>query len=208
MPGARRLPGASARVRVRVGLPGRRPPLPRRRPFARARAPAGAELEAPYVRLLRSAPPPRACAWGRRGQPPASASRVCWRPAPAGLSLALIDSVSGPGLLLAWPGQGAFPLHPARPTFSDFRAPKGVGRAGRPAVGELRISRGELVRVQMAAPCLPAGPGAARVPPSEPAPNQHLARCGRAWDSSPGCSVQDCLLSRASCGSLPPRSPP
>lgn len=156
----------------------------------------------------RPPPPPRARAWGRRGQPPASASRVCWRPAPAGLSLALIDSVSGPGLLLAWPGQGAFPLHPARPTLSDFRAPKGVGRAGRPAVGELRISRGELVRVQMAAPCLPAGPGAARVPPSAPAPNQHLARCGRAWDSSPGCSVQDCLLSRASCGSLPPRSPP
>ncbi|XP_032159062.1 serine/arginine repetitive matrix protein 1-like [Mustela erminea] len=192
--------GGIGALRVRVGRSGHRPPLPRRRPCARARAPAGAGVETPYARRLRSPPPPPparvpgvvaasplppgpACA----GVPPLQASPRCKRALPC------------PYRQRAWPG--------ASPGLARA-APRAPDLLGRPAVGERRISSAELVRVQMAAPCLPAGPGAARVPPSEPAPNQHLARCGWAWDSSPGCPVQGCLLSRASCGSLPPRSPP
>lgn len=154
-------------------------------------------------------PSPRARAWGHGCQPPASGPRVCWRPAPAGVFragereplLTLTDSVSGRGFSCLGPGHRASLPHPACPTFSNFRARKGRVARRTPRSRTPCKQGGSSLGVQMAAPCLPAGPG------SRPR-NLHLARCGRAWDSSTGCPAQDCLPSRARCGSLPPRSPP
>lgn len=170
------------------------------------RGPLRSGVEAPYSQLLRSPLPPRACLGSRRPAPCLRAARLL-APRPTGVVrggereplLTLTDSVSGRGFSCLGPGHRASLPHPACPTFSNLRK----GRVARrtPRSRTPCKQGGSSLGVQMAVPCLPAGPG------SRPR-NLHLALCGRAWDSSTGCPAQDCLPSRARCGSLPPRSPP